>query len=365
VVLARVVDQGPAHAVAPRVAIGPTEVAGCAAALGLALRSQQADAEVVLWSPSPYGFPADRVLGRPGRIAYALRAPARRDVFHYQFGSTWLPWALDAVWARLWRRTVVVTCHGDDCRQYGVARRRFPARGRAGDPSRDDRVRQRMRRLARTCDAVLVADLELATYVAPFFRRVYITPLPIYPDPSPGTRDTRPGSPPVVVHAASDPEIKGTRLISAAVEAVSRRTSVEFRLLTAVPRKQVLEELARADLVIDQLNSVTSGVFALEAMRRGLPVMGEIDPAALAPYQAELPLVRVTPESLEAELEALLHDPARRVRIGGAGRRYVERTHSPEGVATTQLAIYHHARESEPGVYEATTDGIRRLDWQP
>jgi hypothetical protein len=85
----------------------------------------------------------------------------------------------------------------------------------------------------------------------------------------------------------------------------------------------------------------------------------------LAPYQAELPLVRVTPESLEAELEALVRDPERRAQIGAAGRDYVERTHAPDGVGSTMLAIYRHARESEPGVYEATTDGIRRLDWQP
>jgi hypothetical protein len=331
----------------------------------MALRSQGADAEVVLWSPSPYGFPADRVLGRSKRIAYALRAPARRDVFHYQFGSTWLPRVLDAAWARVWRRTVVVTYHGDDCRLYGVARSRFPARGRAGDPDGDDRVRQRMGRLARVCHAALVADLELATYVAPFYGRVYVTPLPLHPDPIPVARDPGPDSRPIVVHAASDPEIKGTALISAAVEAVSRRVPVEFRLLTAVARVRVLEELARADLVIDQLNSVTSGVFALEAMRRGLPVLGEIDPAALAPYQAELPLVPVTPESLEAELEALVRDRERRARLGAAGKEYVERTHAPDKVGHTMLAIYHHARESEPGLYEATTDGIRRLDWQP
>jgi glycosyltransferase involved in cell wall biosynthesis len=210
-----------------------------------------------------------------------------------------------------------------------------------------------------------VADLELAAYVAPFYRRVYVTPLPLYPDPNPAQPDTEPRSRPVVVHAASEPRIKGTEAIAAAAEAVSRRTGIEFRLLTGVPRARVLEELARADLVIDQLNSVTSGVFALEAMRVGLPVLGEIDPAALAPYQAELPLVAVTPDSLEAELEALVLDSERRARIGAAGREYVERTHSLEGVGRTMLEIYRHARASDPGVYEATTDGIRRLDWQP
>jgi glycosyltransferase involved in cell wall biosynthesis len=349
----------------PRVAIGPTEVAGCAAALGLGLRRVGAAAEVVLWSPSPYGFAADRVLGRLARVAYALRAPARNDVLHYQFGSTWLPFFVDARWSRLWRRTIVVTYHGDDCRLYGIARTRFPARGRAGDPAGDEHVRRRVQRLARTSHAALVADLELATYVAPFYRRVYVTPLPLYPDSEPDRRDPGSGSAAVVVHAASDPRIKGTDVIVSAAEAVARRVDLDFRLLTGVPRARVLEELARADIVIDQLNSVTSGIFALEAMRRGLPVLGEIDPAALAPYQAELPLVRVTPALLERELEALVRDPDRRARIGAAGREYVKRRHSEEAVGRTMLALYRHARESEPGAYEATADGIRRLDWAP
>jgi glycosyltransferase involved in cell wall biosynthesis len=351
--------------VSRRVAIGPAEVAGCAAALRLALRSQGADAEVVLWSPSPYGFPADRVLGRWGRVVYGLTAPARRDVLHYQFGSTWLPWFVDAVWARVWRRTAVVTYHGDDCRLYGVARARFPARCRAGDPSRDGWTVRRVRRLSRIAHAGLVADLELATYIAPVYRRVYVTPLPLYPDTdSPPRREPRRARP-VVLHAASDPRIKGTDAIVAAAEAVARRTPIDVRVLTGVPRARVLDELADADVVVDQLNSVTSGVFALEAMRRGLPVLGEIDRAALAPYQADLPLVAVTPASLEAELEGLVRAPDRRARIGAAGKAYVERTHSLEGVGRTMLAIYRHSREAAPGVYEATTDGIRRLDWPP
>jgi hypothetical protein len=349
----------------PRVTTGPAEVAGCAAALRLALRSQGADAEVVLWSPSPYGFPADRVLSRLGRVVYAAGAPARRDVFHYQFGRTWLPWFLDAAWTRVCRRTAVVTYHGDDCRLYGIARSRFPARGRAGDPAGDAGIRRRTRRLARLNDAALVADLELAAYVVPFYRRVYVTPLPLYPDPNPVRRDSEPHSRPVVVHAASDPRIKGTERIAEAAEAVSSRTPMEFRLFTGVSRARVLEQLAVADIVIDQLNSVTSGVFALEAMRRGLPVLGEIDRAALAPYQADLPLVAVTPDSIEAELEALALDPDRRARVGAAGKAYVERTHSLDGVGRTMLEVYRHARGSDPGLYEATTGGIRRLDWQP
>lgn len=341
-----------------RVAIGPTDVAKTASALAHGLRALGVDAEVVLSIP-PYGSPSAPTLSRRARLIYAFAAPSRRNVIHYQFGATWLPWYLDAWWARAWRRTLLVTYHGDDCRSYSLARILFPARGRAGTEERDSWVRRRMSRLSRVCHAALVADLELATYVAPLFRRVYVTPLPLHVQVDAEAGEPRAADRPLVVlHAPSDPRIKGTAVLVRAVEAVARRHPVDFRLVTGVTHEQVVRELRGADIVVDQLNSATSGVFALEAMALGLPVLGEVDGSALPPSQTDLPVVRVTPETLEGELEALVLDPARRKRLAEEGRGYVTRNHDPVTVAAIVLEIYLHARRGEPGVYQATRDGI-------
>src|SRR3954451_14806800 len=105
-----------ARATAPRVAQGPMDPAGTAGASAEALRAVGATAELVVTFAHPFGYPNDRVLSRAQRLPYALRAPFRNDVFHFHFGYTWLPGWLDAAWARLWRRTVVMNFHGDDCR---------------------------------------------------------------------------------------------------------------------------------------------------------------------------------------------------------------------------------------------------------
>lgn len=344
-----------------RVAVGPADVAGTASALAYGMQELGVDAEVVLSIP-PYGSPSSAVLNRRARVAYALAAPLRRNVFHYQYGTTWLPWHLDAYWARAWRRTLLTTYHGDDCRSYSLARILFPARGRAGTEDRDGWTRRRMSRLSRVCHAALVADLELATYVSPVFRRVYITPRPLHVIVEAEPGEPRAADQPLVVlHAPSDPRIKGTDAVVRAVEAVAHRHPVDLRLVTGVTHDQVVRELRGADIVVDQLNSVTSGAFALEAMALGLPVLGEFDVSALPPYQAELPVVRVSPETLEGELEALVRDPARRERLGEEGRNYVTRNHDPVSVAATLLEIYRHARRAEPGVYEATREGIAPL----
>jgi glycosyltransferase involved in cell wall biosynthesis len=205
-----------------------------------------------------------------------------------------------------------------------------------------------------------VADLELATYVADDFERTYVVPLALHEtnvQPAAGTNAI-----PVVVHAPSDRRYKGTAAIEEAVEGLKRRVAIDFRLLSGVRHDVVARELAAADVAIDQLDSVTTGVFALEAMRVGIPVLSQIEPSALPPYQDDLPVVPVTPGTLEGELELLIGDPERRRRLGERGRRYVERVHSPARVAAAMLRVYSHARSDATGLFEVTADGIRPLD---
>ncbi len=345
-----------------RVALGPVDAAGTGSALAGGLRALGVEAELAVVFSHPFGYAADRVLDRRARVSYALRLPLARDVLHLQFGRSFLPGLADAAWARAAGATLVVSLYGDDCRLYGPAQRLFPPRGRVGNASGDPAVRSRLRRLGRLCHAALVGDLELATYAAPFFDRLYVTPVPVHETVEPPERPRSPARPLVVLHAPSDPVVKGSAAVSAAVEAVAARRPVEYRLLTGVPHAEVELAHAEADVVVDQLNSVTPGIVAYEAMRRGLPVLCELDPGALAPFGREAPIVRVTAETLADELTALVDDPERRVALGRRGEAYVARVHAPVQVARAALAVYTHARTGPPGLYEATAEGIRELE---
>ena len=204
-----------------------------------------------------------------------------------------------------------------------------------------------------------MSDLELAGHVRPFFRTVYLVPTPLVLPVAPVA--VPPGDEPVAFHAPSDRLIKGTAAITAAME----RAPVRPRTVTGVPRDVVLGEVARADIVVDQLNAVTSGVFALEAMALGKPVLTEFDREQLAPFARDTPLVPVTAESLEAELAALAGDPERRAALGAQGRAFVERTHDATVVAERLEAVYAHARARPAGLFEATAAGIRPLPSRP
>jgi hypothetical protein len=344
------------------VLLGPMDVAGVVTRLAPELEALGADVEVVL-SYAPFGFPADRLSGRIARAGRCLRAAVRRDVLHFHFGSSWLPWNLDAVWARLWRRTLVASYFGDDCRTDAIAKLRFPARGRVTDPARDGAVRRRLARLGRMCHAATAADMELATYLRPYFSRVYLLPVPVGEPAEPQPADG--AGPPVVLHVASDPVLKGTAAIRAAVESVGQRAPLELRVLERVPHERVVRELAGADILVDQLNSVTTGLVALEAMQLGLPVLGEVDRRASAPFQLDSPVVAVTPDTLAQELESLVRDPVRRQELGARGRAFVSRVHAAPCVAEALLRVYRHARRAPNGLYDPLSDPPRRLEWPP
>ncbi|MEX2195805.1 MAG: hypothetical protein WD844_11015 [Thermoleophilaceae bacterium] len=348
-----------------RVLLAPIETAGVAGALARALRRRGHDAELAVFVPHPFGYPHDRTVGTgyARRAAAGLGAPLRHDVLHWQFGTTLLEF-VDAAWARPFRRTQVMHYWGDDVRTREVTARLHPGRARAFDAmARDDRtVRRRLRLAGRLCAAALVSDLELAAHARPWFRAVYVLPTPLElpldvgPAPPPLA-----GEEPIVLHAPSDAAIKGTREIGAALEAVAARRPLRPRLVRGVARPDVLAEVARADVVVDQLNSDTPGVFALEAMALSVPVLVEYDPAMLAPFARAAPLVRVSPATLEAELERLLDDGERRGRLGAAGAAYVAGVHDADRVAVALEHVYAHAAGRPRGLFEAGPEGVRQL----
>jgi hypothetical protein len=350
-----------------RVLLAPFEVAGVAAATRHGLRARGHDADVWVIAPHPFTATEDRrAEGYARRALAGLEAPLRYDVLHFQFGTTLAEFA-DVAWGRVaGRPLVVMQYHGDDCRiRLGPGGLVPPGADHAWvehQRRRERVIRRRLRIAGRVCAAAIVQDFEIASFVRPYFRSVYMVPTPvILPLPAPELLPPLEGEGPIVFHAPSHQLIKGTAAISAAIDAVARRRPLRPIMVTGSPRSTVLAELARADVVIDQLNVVTTGVLALEAMAHGRPVLTAFERELLAPEAQSTPAVPVTAATVEAELEALLDDPERRRVLGEAGRQYVPRVHDATRVAGLVEGVYEHARSGEPGLFEASAAGIRPL----
>ena len=124
----------------------------------------------------------------------------------------------------------------------------------------------------------------------------------------PCRRPTRPR--PLVVHAPSNREKKGTRCV---IEACAE-LPVELDIVEGVPHDVARERYARADIVVDQLNAGWHGVFALEAMALGKPVVTYLKPDVGRPQRGGL---RHPPPGRAGDCG----DPGRRSRRSSNSRR--------------------------------------------
>lgn len=378
-----------------RVLHAPTDVGGHASGLARAERELGVDSVSVAFDGDPFGNESDRLLYAPGDGFLArerkrwrfLRESVRSfDVVHLNFGRTLLPqcrtlddpftahqpwWrrVLQAGYARLfeqrdlrWFRAngvkLCVTFQGDDARQGDHCRSHhevsFVDRVPPGYySSKSDRMkRRRIARFDAHCDAIFSLNPDLQAVLPP---RTEFLP---YANVDPA--DWRPVTPdnprPVVVHAPSHRDVKGTDLLLDAVDRLrAEGLDFELELVENLPRREARKRYERADVVVDQLLAGWYGGLAVECMALGKPVVAylrETDLAHVHPaMRADLPIVPACPSSITSVLRDLLTSPrSRRLDLGRRSREYVERWHTPRAVAARTTEVYRHITGRRGGI---------------
>ena len=145
---------------------------------------------------------------------------------------------------------------------------------------------------------------------------------------------------PLIVHAPSSRRRKGTEHVLAAVEGLD----ADLELVEGLHHDEAFERYRAADIVVDQLNAGWYGLFAIEAMALGKPVVTFLHDEAVrrteAAFGTRVPIVSATADTLREALRPLVADAALRRGIGAASRAYVERVHDLERVTDRLLAVY-------------------------
>jgi hypothetical protein len=286
-----------------------------------ALRRKGVDAKLVVVERQKLHPEADWSLDRPagfwGRQAVQwpafLRLLPRTDVFHFYFGWTLVPRKLQWPILKATRRKSVLHFLGSDIRGKTPEQLRY-ARGA------DARIVGSYDALRWVPDAQVVPPgLDLSEYVPP---------------------PTEERERPVVLHAPSSRSRKGTEHVVAACEGLD----VELDVVEGLRHDEARRRYERADIVVDQLNAGWYGIFALEAMALGKPVLSYLRPEAVEETEGALgvdvPIVPVTKETLRERIAELAGSPERRRQIGAASRAYVERVHDADEGADRLIAIY-------------------------
>jgi glycosyltransferase involved in cell wall biosynthesis len=145
---------------------------------------------------------------------------------------------------------------------------------------------------------------------------------------------------PVILHAPSSRRRKGTEHVIAACEGLA----ADLVLVEGLRHDEAFERYRQADIVVDQLNSGWYGLFAIECLALGKPVVGYLHEEGVRrteeAFGMRVPIVSTTKDDLRATLEPLVASAAERRRIGEASRAYAERVHDLERVADRLLDLY-------------------------
>ena len=307
-----------------RVTLCPVNTAGVPWANAEALRRRGVDARLVVFERYKLHPEADEsldipsnslLLSRQARQWAALaRLLPRTDVFHFHFGLTLVPQSLQFPILRAARKKSVMHYLGSDIRGKTPERARVRQEGgRPGgrqlrrDPlgagGRGDPARHRPRADRARCR------------------------------PSDRAR-------PLIVHAPSSRRRKGSEHVVAAVEGLD----ADLELVEGLHHDEAFERYRAADIVVDQLNAGWYGLFAIEAMALGKPVVTFLHDEAVRrteeAFGTRVPIVSATAETLRETLRPLVADAARRRELGAASRAYVERVHDLERVTDRLLDLY-------------------------
>lgn len=278
-----------------------------------------------------------RIWGRGRLLAHLL---ASYDVFHFHFHTSYLPLQRDLPLWRVAGKRIIFHLHGCDIRDPRRVRVEQPVSACAECPVHC-MVPTKLHlpdAIVLYADRVIVSTPDLLEFVP---GADYIpNPLDSAALPRPSLARRASGQEYVVVHAPTDRAIKGTRHLEAAIEQLrAEGVPVRLQLLEGLPREQMLRACLEADVAVDQLLIGWFGLFALEMMALGKPVIAYIRPG-LERYAPGLPVVSAEPATIAATLRVLLLDAARRERLAADGPAYVAREHNPIDINCRILALY-------------------------
>lgn len=327
-----------------------SEVAGQGIYSVQGLRANGVDANMVVWSRNPNKYPVDIDLGidKNNKVKlpvyavkmglFALKAMSKYDVVHSHYGYSLLPFGIDLPFLSAFDKKLFVEFHGSELRfVFKDIKYKYYRVSPPEEPIRK-RMQRRLKKLLKYADGVILHDAELREHLPDLDIPVYIVPLrvdlskfdPVYPD-----KENRR---PIIVHAPSKRSTKGTDEILVSLKYVSE--AYELILVEGKTQEEAIEIYRKADIIIDQISVGTYGVFAIEAMALGKPVVTYISDEMRETLPEELPIISADFDTLPQVIDRLLSNGEKRNSIGVASRRYVERFHDNKKVTSYLAQIY-------------------------
>jgi glycosyltransferase involved in cell wall biosynthesis len=152
------------------------------------------------------------------------------------------------------------------------------------------------------------------------------------------------GRRPVVVHAPSNPGLKGSELLDRLLAELVRHKVIEYRRYSDVPPSQMPALYREADIVIDQISGIADyGVAACEAMSAGRIVVSHVSTDVRERVRQrtglELPIIEATPANVCEILVGIVDDADHATLVASLGPAFVRQVHDGRLSAETLAAF--------------------------
>ena len=299
------------------------------------LRKNNVTAELALFSDGKSHYAADIILDRadPGQVRdFAERRAKEIDIFHSHAGDTLFSDQSDLDLFKKNNVRIFAEFHGTEIRYiFNDIPLPFAPKEYIIPEERLQR-QKRLLHLIDKCDGIILHSAGQYPYLPqPLSKPVYIVPLRVdikNLSPQYETNHERLR----IVHAPTNRHFKGTDRILKSLDHV--KEDFELVLVEGKTPEEALEIYRTADIIIDQIAGGSYGVFSIEAMALGKPVIAYISEQARLRHPL-LPVVSADFDGLSEVVSSLIKDRQRRIRLGKNGREYVERFH--ENIRVTAL----------------------------
>jgi len=332
-----------------RVLHAPINIAGQANTISRAQRQLGIQSDVLVFDQTVHEFECDYDLGLNekafprkfmSQFQAFLRIALKYDIIHFHFGMSLLPGNLDLYLLKALGKKTLMHYWGSDIIQFDLAkkytlidedflRKKFPPLG-------DEKRRRRIDWINRMVDISIVGDYSLL----PFSPNSLVIRQALLLSSLPFVGCDIEADEINIVHAPTNKSVKGTDLILAAIRKLKEDGfNIKLTLIENMPHHEAIDAYKKADIVIDDVLQGPYGIFAMECMALGKPVLCRIDPHFADRYE-NLPIVNTPPDRIFENLRELIERPGLRKDLGKRGRIYIEKNHDARMIAQQLIDLY-------------------------
>ncbi|WP_051330717.1 glycosyltransferase family 1 protein [Aneurinibacillus terranovensis] len=319
---------------------GPLEIAGQMGILNDAFKKEGHQAMGYNYYHTSLGY-KDNILPADGNEITRITGDAINhfEIFHYHYALTFFNDFRDLELLAEAGKPAFMHHWGSDVRKGSIAKLFNPYVNTADSPPEEE-IHQKMMKISKYIPVGFVQDYEVLPYVSPYYKEVHVIPIainlekfePVYPNPSENT--------PLIIHAPTQPEFKGTARIEEVIEKLKKEFSFRYQRIEKMSNEKATALYRNADIIIDQIFCGSYGLFSVEAMALGKPVICYVRDDLMCQYNTKPPICTANPDTIYDVLKELLSSGELRRKKGMDGRKFVESYHDNRIVAKQLLPIY-------------------------